>query len=75
MHLWQATSFCLLASAAVPAAAASGWGFAEATVAVQAKGAGVNGAFKEQYAIHYTINNCADANPFCSRPDSHHLLL
>lgn len=50
MHLWQATiSCCLLASAALPAAAASGWGFADATVAVQPKGAGINGGFKEQY--------------------------
>lgn len=49
MHLWQATlPFCLLASAALPAAAASAWGFADATVAVQPKGAGINGGFKEQ---------------------------
>ncbi|KAJ6140597.1 hypothetical protein N7470_010393 [Penicillium chermesinum] len=48
MHLWQATSICLLAAAAAPAAAAD-WGFADATVAVQPKGAGVNGGFKEQY--------------------------
>ncbi|KAJ5225292.1 hypothetical protein N7468_006517 [Penicillium chermesinum] len=47
MHLWQATSICLLAAAAAPAAAAD-WGFADATVAVQPKGAGVNGGFKEQ---------------------------
>ncbi|KAJ5389635.1 uncharacterized protein N7496_000703 [Penicillium cataractarum] len=50
MHLWQATlPFCLLASAALPAAAASAWGFADATVAVQPKGAGINGGFKEQF--------------------------
>jgi oligosaccharyltransferase complex subunit delta (ribophorin II) len=49
MHLWQATtSFCLLASAALPTVAASAWGFADATVAVQPKGAGINGGFKEQ---------------------------
>lgn len=49
MHLWQATlPFCLLASAALPAAAASAWGFADATVAVQPKGAGIKGGFKEQ---------------------------
>ncbi|KAJ5128828.1 hypothetical protein N7448_002541 [Penicillium atrosanguineum] len=51
MHLWQATlPFCLLASAALPAAAASGWGFTDATVAVQPKGAGINGGFKEQFS-------------------------
>ncbi|GLI78866.1 hypothetical protein PoHVEF18_007188 [Penicillium ochrochloron] len=50
MHLWQATtSFCLLASAALPTVAASAWGFADATVAVQPKGAGINGGFKEQF--------------------------
>jgi oligosaccharyltransferase complex subunit delta (ribophorin II) len=51
MYLWQATtSFCLLASAALPTVAASAWGFTDATVAVQPKGAGINGGFKEQYA-------------------------
>ncbi|KAJ5095990.1 hypothetical protein NUU61_005346 [Penicillium alfredii] len=49
MHLWQATvPFCLLASAALPAAAASAWGFTDATVAVQSKGAGVNSGLKEE---------------------------
>ncbi|KAJ6015453.1 hypothetical protein N7540_010044 [Penicillium herquei] len=48
MHLWRATlPFCLLASAALPVAAASAWGFTDATVAVQPKGAGVNSGFKE----------------------------
>lgn len=63
MNLWQATlRFCLLASAALPAAtAASAWGFTDATVAVQPKGAGVNGGFKEEYdamnaPIHKTID-------------------
>lgn len=52
MHLWQATvPFCLLAAAALPGAAATAWGFTDATVAVQAKGAGVNGGFKEKYAF------------------------
>jgi len=52
MHLWQAiVSFCLLASAALPTAAASSWGFTDATVAVQPKGAGINGGFKEQYVF------------------------
>ncbi|KAJ5579835.1 uncharacterized protein N7459_005820 [Penicillium hispanicum] len=50
MHLWQAiVPFCLLASAAIPVAAAATWGFTDATVAVQPKGAGVNGGFKEQF--------------------------
>lgn len=49
MHLWQtALPFCLLASA-LPTVTASAWGFADATVAVQPKGAGVKGGFKEQY--------------------------
>lgn len=52
MHLWQATlPFCVLASAALPAAAAAAWGFTDATVAVQPKGAGINGGFKEQYVL------------------------
>ncbi|KAJ5280822.1 hypothetical protein N7478_006194 [Penicillium angulare] len=52
MHLWQATApFCLLAAAALPAAAASSWGFTDATVAVQPKGAGVNGGFKETLSV------------------------
>lgn len=52
MHLWQATvPFCLLAAAALPGATATAWGFTDATVAVQPKGAGVNGGFKEQYAF------------------------
>lgn len=51
MNLWQATlQFCMLASVAFPVAtAASAWGFTDASVAVQPKGAGVNGGFKEQY--------------------------
>ncbi|KAJ5550846.1 hypothetical protein N7461_005544 [Penicillium sp. DV-2018c] len=50
MHLWQATvPFSLLAVAALPGALATTWGFTDATVAVQPKGAGVNGGFKEQF--------------------------
>ncbi|KAJ5173029.1 hypothetical protein N7492_005622 [Penicillium capsulatum] len=50
MHLWQATvPFCLLATA-LPSAAAAAWGFTDATVAVQPKGAGVNGGFKETFS-------------------------
>ncbi|KXG47061.1 Ribophorin II [Penicillium griseofulvum] len=50
MHMWQATVlFCLLAAAALPGAAATAWGFTDATVAVQPKGAGVNGGFKEKF--------------------------
>lgn len=58
MHLWQATApLCLLASAALPTVAASAWGFTDASVAVQPKGAGINGGFKEQYApiVLYTL--------------------
>lgn len=56
MHLWQTTvQFCLLASVAVPAAAASAWGYTDATVAVQTKGAGVNAGLKEQYELTLTF--------------------
>jgi oligosaccharyltransferase complex subunit delta (ribophorin II) len=60
MHLWQATvPFCLLAAATLPGAAASAWGFTDATVAVQHKGAGVNGGFKEQYVSQFNqANEC-----------------
>ncbi|KAJ5935294.1 hypothetical protein N7466_004841 [Penicillium verhagenii] len=52
MHLWQATvPFCLLASAALPAVAATSWGFTDATVAVQPKGAGINGGYKESLSV------------------------
>ncbi|KAI9931034.1 hypothetical protein ASPWEDRAFT_99531 [Aspergillus wentii DTO 134E9] len=48
MQLWNtALQLCLLASAAVPATAAS-WGFTDATVSVQTKGAGVGAGLKEQ---------------------------
>ncbi|KAJ5895144.1 hypothetical protein N7495_006835 [Penicillium taxi] len=58
MYLWQATVlFCLLASAALPVAAASAWGFTDATVAVQHKGAGINGGFKEQFASSKPLSN------------------
>ncbi|CAI7587323.1 unnamed protein product [Penicillium manginii] len=58
MYLWQATtSFCLLASAALPTVAASAWGFTDATVAVQPKGAGINGGFKEQISSSKPLAN------------------
>ncbi|KAJ5090765.1 hypothetical protein N7532_009449 [Penicillium argentinense] len=58
MHLWQATvPFCLLASAALPAAAASAWGFTDATVAVQPKGAGINGGVKEELSSSKPLAN------------------
>ncbi|CAG7924166.1 unnamed protein product [Penicillium olsonii] len=50
MHLWQATvSFCLLAATAVPGVTATAWSFTDATVAVQPKGAGINGGHKDQF--------------------------
>ncbi|KAJ5949096.1 hypothetical protein N7454_000680 [Penicillium verhagenii] len=53
MHLWPAiVPFCLLASAALPAVAATSWGFTDATVAVQPKGAGINGGYKEPFRLH-----------------------
>ncbi|KAJ5774079.1 hypothetical protein N7457_008975 [Penicillium paradoxum] len=90
MHLWQATvPFCLLAAAALPGAAATAWGFTDATVAVQTKGAGVNGGFKEQFAaskplskpvslagadtIRVTLTTQEGSSP--KRPDQAFLLL
>ncbi|KAJ5580570.1 hypothetical protein N7450_006871 [Penicillium hetheringtonii] len=58
MHLWQATvPFCLLASAAIPTAAAAAWGFTDATVAVQPKGAGINGGYKESFSSSKPLGN------------------
>ncbi|EAW10333.1 putative oligosaccharyltransferase subunit ribophorin II [Aspergillus clavatus NRRL 1] len=49
MQLWNtALQLCLLASAAIPTAAASSWGFTDATVSVQTKGAGVGTGLKER---------------------------
>lgn len=39
----------ILASAVSPLAAAASWGYTDATVSVQAKGAGVGAGLKEQY--------------------------
>ncbi|OJJ44558.1 hypothetical protein ASPZODRAFT_27215 [Penicilliopsis zonata CBS 506.65] len=47
MHLSSALQLCLLASA-LPAHAATSWGFSDATVSVQTKGAGVGAGLKEQ---------------------------
>jgi oligosaccharyltransferase complex subunit delta (ribophorin II) len=53
MQWWQTIlQLSLLASTAVPAAAAS-WGFADATVSVQTKGAGVGAGVKEEYGRRY----------------------
>ena len=50
MHVWRAAvSFSLLVTGILPVAAAATWGFTDATVAVQPKGAGIKGGFKEQY--------------------------
>jgi oligosaccharyltransferase complex subunit delta (ribophorin II) len=51
MQLWHtALQLCLLASATIPTAAASSWGFTDATVSVQTKGAGVGFGLKEKYS-------------------------
>ncbi|KAJ5960216.1 uncharacterized protein N7479_007366 [Penicillium vulpinum] len=90
MHLWQATvPFCLLAAAALPGAAATAWSFTDATVAVQVKGAGVNGGFKEKFTaskplskpvslvgadtLRVTLTAQEDSSP--KRPDQAFLLL
>jgi oligosaccharyltransferase complex subunit delta (ribophorin II) len=50
MQWWQTVlQLSVLASAALPAAAAS-WGFVDATVSVQTKGAGVGSGLKHEYA-------------------------
>ncbi|GKZ37285.1 hypothetical protein AbraIFM66950_008770 [Aspergillus brasiliensis] len=48
MQLWHSVlQLSLLASAAIPTAAASAWGFTDATVSVNTKGAGVGAGVKE----------------------------
>lgn len=50
MQLWHSVlQLSLLASAAIPTAAASAWGFTDATVSVNTKGAGVGAGVKEVY--------------------------
>ncbi|KAL4922528.1 Oligosaccharyltransferase subunit Ribophorin II-domain-containing protein [Aspergillus aurantiobrunneus] len=57
MHWWQTLfQLSLLASAALPAAAAS-WGFADATVSVQTKGAGVGAGLKEDIPRNGALSN------------------
>lgn len=52
MQFWNtAIRFFLLASAALPAAADAAWGYTDATVSVQTKGAGIGAGLKEQYDI------------------------
>jgi oligosaccharyltransferase complex subunit delta (ribophorin II) len=49
MQWWQTVlQLSVLASAALPAAAS--WGFVDATVSVQTKGAGVGSGLKHEYA-------------------------
>ncbi|KAJ9362269.1 putative oligosaccharyltransferase subunit ribophorin II [Paecilomyces variotii] len=45
---WDSMRLLLLASTFLPAYAATTWGFTDATVAVQAKGAGIGNEFKEK---------------------------
>lgn len=49
MQFWNtALHFFLLASAAIESSAETTWGFTDATVSVQTKGAGVGAGLKEQ---------------------------
>lgn len=48
---WDSMRLLLLASTFLPAYAATTWGFTDATVAVQAKGAGIGNEFKEKYVL------------------------
>lgn len=55
MKLWtNLLQLGLLASAAIPATAASSWGFTDATVSVQTKGAGVGAGLKEK-SVHTSL--------------------
>lgn len=57
MRFWQgALRFLLCASAAIPIEAASSWGFGDATVSVQTKGAGVGAGLKEKYVCSLARN-------------------
>lgn len=47
----------LLASTFLPAYAATSWGFTDATVSVQTKGAGVGNELKEKYVFTQAIYN------------------
>lgn len=50
MQLWHTVlQLSLLASATIPTVVASSWGFTDATVSVQTKGAGVGSGVKEKY--------------------------
>ena len=50
MQFWNtAFHLFLLAAAALPASAETTWGYTDATVSVQSKGAGVGAGLKEQY--------------------------
>ena len=52
MHfITSASAALLLVCAPALSAAASSWGFTDATVNVQAKGAGVGGGVKEKYVL------------------------
>lgn len=48
MYLWHSIQLALLATA-LPVQAASRWGFTDATVSVQTKGAGVGSGVKQEY--------------------------
>lgn len=50
MQFWHtALRLCLLASAVLHSGAEASWGYTDATVSVQTKGAGVGTGLKEQY--------------------------
>jgi hypothetical protein len=63
MQLWHtALQLCLLASATIPTAAASSWGFTDATVSVQTKGAGVGSGLKEKYSEFIQLHFIQEIN-------------
>ena len=49
MHLGAAIQFGLLALTLPSAAHSASWGFGDATLSIQSKGAGVGGGIKEKY--------------------------
>lgn len=65
MHLIKNPFTSLLPVLALPlVAAASSWGFTDATVSVTSKGQGVGGGLKEKYiARDYVMHHTADCKP------------
>lgn len=57
MQISSSVFVALLSSVLSLVAAASSWGFTEATLSVQSKGQGVGGGLKEKLAVHNVGEN------------------